>query len=141
MVKIGILKDLKHAKIGSVFALQYRKIKRGSFTIDPCRRASTSRVTLSDLHSTNGLPLHLMPVLKQAFDMSSPKFMELLKNLSPDLLIYDILQPWAPAAAASLGIPSVVFITTSAAASMYHFHLNAPKDDVVFPYGDTIYYH
>ncbi|GKE34755.1 hypothetical protein Tco_1454077, partial [Tanacetum coccineum] len=93
------------------------------------------------LHSTNGLPLHLMLILKQAFDMSSPKFMELLKTLSPDLLIYDILQLWAPAATASLEIPSVVFITTSVAASMYHFHLNAPKDDVVFPYGDTIYYH
>ncbi|PWA82270.1 beta-D-glucosyl crocetin beta-1,6-glucosyltransferase [Artemisia annua] len=67
----------------------------------------------SDLHSTNGLAVHLMPILKQAFDMSSPKFMKLLKNLSPDLLIYDIIQPWAPTAASSLGIPRVVFIIRS----------------------------
>ncbi|GJS21099.1 hypothetical protein Tco_0449731 [Tanacetum coccineum] len=75
----------------------------------------------SQLHFTNGLPVHLMPILKQAFDLSSPRFLEFLENLIPDLLIYDILQPWAPTAAARLGIPSVVFITTSVAASMYHF--------------------
>nr|GEX31369.1 beta-D-glucosyl crocetin beta-1,6-glucosyltransferase [Tanacetum cinerariifolium] len=94
----------------------------------------------SEPHSTNGLPVHLMPILKQAFDLSSPRFLEVLKDLRPDLLIYDILQPWAPAAAAGLGIPSVVFITTSAAASMYHFELNAPKDHVPFPFGNIIYY-
>ncbi|GJS21100.1 beta-D-glucosyl crocetin beta-1,6-glucosyltransferase-like protein [Tanacetum coccineum] len=69
-----------------------------------------------------------------------PRFLEVLEDLSPDLLIYDILLPWAPAAAAGLGIPSVVFITTSAAASMYHFELNARKDDVPFPFGNIIYY-
>ncbi|GKD86737.1 beta-D-glucosyl crocetin beta-1,6-glucosyltransferase, partial [Tanacetum coccineum] len=83
----------------------------------------------SELHFTNGLPVHLMPILKQAFDMSSLWFLEVLEDLSPDLLIYYILQSWAPAVAAGLGIPSVVFITTSVIASMYHFELNAPKDD------------
>ncbi|GJY20540.1 hypothetical protein Tco_0393106 [Tanacetum coccineum] len=85
----------------------------------------------SELHFTNGPPVHLMAILKHAFDLSSPRFLEVLEDLSLNLLIYDILQPWAPATAAGLGIPSMVFITTSVVAFMYHFELNAPKDDVV----------
>ncbi|GKD86736.1 beta-D-glucosyl crocetin beta-1,6-glucosyltransferase-like protein, partial [Tanacetum coccineum] len=83
----------------------------------------------SELHFTNGPPVHLMAILKHAFDLSSPRFLEVLEDLSLNLLIYDILQPWAPATAAGLGIPSMVFITTSVVAFMYHFELNAPKDD------------
>ena len=93
----------------------------------------------SQLHTTNGLPDHLVPTLKQAFDMAKPQFTELLEILNPDLLIYDIIQPWAPEVATALGIPSVVFITTSVAASMYHFYLNTSKDKV-FPFSKTIYY-
>ncbi|XP_071703861.1 UDP-glucosyltransferase 29-like [Rutidosis leptorrhynchoides] len=92
------------------------------------------------LHTTNGLPLHLMSTLKQAFDMSSPQFSNILNRVKPDVLIYDILQPWAPMAAAALGIPSVVFITTSAAASMVHFQL-IPTNNIPFPFSSTIYYH
>ncbi|PWA85360.1 beta-D-glucosyl crocetin beta-1,6-glucosyltransferase [Artemisia annua] len=91
------------------------------------------------LHTTNGLPAHLMPTLKQAFDNASPQFTKIMKGLSPDLLIYDIIQPWAPLTAANLGIPAVVLITTSAAASMYHFYLNYNKDQV-FPFSKTIFY-
>ncbi|KAF5757640.1 putative UDP-glucuronosyl/UDP-glucosyltransferase, UDP-glycosyltransferase family [Helianthus annuus] len=92
------------------------------------------------LHTTNGLPLHLMPTLKQAFDMSSPRFSRILKTLSPDLLIYDMIQSWAPVSAAALGIPSVVFVTTSAtmAATMFHLYLNYSKG-IAFPFR-TIYF-
>ncbi|XP_071687013.1 UDP-glucosyltransferase 29-like [Rutidosis leptorrhynchoides] len=92
------------------------------------------------LHTTNGLPLQLMSTLKQAFDMASPRFSDILINLKPDLLIYDIIQPWAPIAAAGLGIPSVVFITTSASASMVHFQLGTSKN-IPFPFSSTFYYH
>ncbi|CAH1431721.1 unnamed protein product [Lactuca virosa] len=44
------------------------------------------------LHTTNGLPLHLMPTLKKAFDKASPKFSRILEELQPDLLIYDLIQ-------------------------------------------------
>nr|XP_043630443.1 UDP-glucosyltransferase 29-like [Erigeron canadensis] len=108
------------------------------------RLIELSLPTLPDLpphlHTTNGLPLHLMPTLKQAFDLAIPQFSRILIDLKPDLLIYDIIQPWAPVAASALGIPSVVFITTSAAASMYHQYLNTTKKGVVFPFSSTIFY-
>ena len=65
-------------------------------------------------HTTNGLPPHLMPTLKKAFDMASPGFADILTTLNPDLLIYDILQPWAPVAASSQNIPAVLFLSTGA---------------------------
>ncbi|KAI3756372.1 hypothetical protein L1987_56192 [Smallanthus sonchifolius] len=81
------------------------------------------------LHTTNGLPLHLMPTLKQAFDMASPEFSKILKTVKPDLLIYDIIQPWAPVAAAALGVPAVVFITTSVTAANNTFHVEISEDN------------
>ncbi|PWA82208.1 beta-D-glucosyl crocetin beta-1,6-glucosyltransferase [Artemisia annua] len=92
----------------------------------------------SELHTTNGLPPHLMPSLKKAFDLGKPRFSEILAILKPDLLIYDMIQSWAPVAASAFGIPSVLFITTSAtmAANMFHLYL---KQDVAFPF-DSIYY-
>ncbi|XP_023741814.1 UDP-glucosyltransferase 29 [Lactuca sativa] len=90
------------------------------------------------LHTTNGLPSHLMPVLKKAFDMATDEFSDILKALKPDLLIYDIIQPWAPVAASALSIPSVVFITTSVAATMVHFHLSN-RPGIALPFS-TIYY-
>ncbi|KAI3497630.1 hypothetical protein L1887_33072 [Cichorium endivia] len=91
-----------------------------------------------ELHTTNGLPPHLMPVLKKAFDMASDRFARVMKTLQPDLLIYDIIQPWAPVAAAALEIPSLVFITTSAAATMVHFHLST-RTGIALPF-PKIYY-
>ncbi|KAI7741709.1 hypothetical protein M8C21_026509 [Ambrosia artemisiifolia] len=92
------------------------------------------------LHTTNGLPLHLMPTLKQAFDMSSPRFSRIMKTLRPDLLVYDMIQSWAPMSASALGIPSVCFVTTSAtmAATMFHLYLNYSKG-IAFPFR-TIYF-
>ncbi|KAK1416775.1 hypothetical protein QVD17_25891 [Tagetes erecta] len=92
------------------------------------------------LHTTNGLPHHLMPTLKKAFDMSSFEFSNILKTLKPDLLIYDMIQFWAPVSAAALGIPSVVFITTSAtmAATMFHLYTYHSKG-VSFPF-PSIYF-
>ncbi|XP_071709340.1 UDP-glucosyltransferase 29-like [Rutidosis leptorrhynchoides] len=92
------------------------------------------------LHTTNGLPHHLMPTLKQAFDMSNDRFTRILKTLKPDLLIYDMIQYWAPVSAAALGIPSVVFITTSAtmASTMFHLYLNHSKG-IAFPYSKIFF--
>ncbi|GJS22558.1 hypothetical protein Tco_0451190 [Tanacetum coccineum] len=54
----------------------------------------------------------------KVIELLLPGFLEVLEDLSLNYLVYDILQPWAPTAAACLGIPSVVFITTSVAAFM-----------------------
>nr|XP_043620311.1 UDP-glucosyltransferase 29-like [Erigeron canadensis] len=100
--------------------------------------------TLTDLppqlHTTNGLPLHLMPTLKQAFDMAAPKLSKIMEFLKPDLLIYDMIQYWAPMAATALGIPSVVFITTSAtmASTMFHLYLNHSKG-IAFPFSKIFF--
>ncbi|XP_057981115.1 UDP-glucosyltransferase 29-like [Malania oleifera] len=76
----------------------------------------------SSWHTTNGLPHHLMSHLKMAFDMSTPSLTTILRTLKPDLLIYDFLQPWAPAAASIYNIPSVLFLTTAAAPISFVIH-------------------
>ncbi|KAL8111374.1 UDP-glucosyltransferase 29-like [Apium graveolens] len=89
-------------------------------------------------HTTNGLPSHLMPTLKKAFDMSKNAFSDILTKYKPDLLVYDFLQPWAPEAAFKLDIPAVQFITSSATQTAVLFHAYK-KPDVEFPY-PQIYY-
>ncbi|CAI9770341.1 unnamed protein product [Fraxinus pennsylvanica] len=89
-------------------------------------------------HTTNGLPPHLMPTLKRAFEMAAPNFAYILSNIRPDLLIYDFLQPWAPLAAALLNIPAVEFITSSSSMTAYMFHFfKYPGIEFPFP---TLFY-
>ncbi|XP_052200606.1 UDP-glucosyltransferase 29-like [Diospyros lotus] len=84
-------------------------------------------------HTTNGLPPHLSPALKTAFDMAAPSFAAILQNLAPDLLIYDF-QAWPPAAAASLNIPAVQFLTTAASAASVAHHISKfPEAEYPFP--------
>ncbi|CAN1832517.1 Flavanone 7-O-glucoside 2''-O-beta-L-rhamnosyltransferase [Linum perenne] len=74
-------------------------------------------------HTTKNLPPHLMPALKSAFDECRFEFCEILKTHKPDLLIYDVLQPWAPQAAMEvLGIKSVAFGTGGAAGYSFLAH-------------------
>ncbi|GJW47608.1 hypothetical protein Tco_0079254 [Tanacetum coccineum] len=77
----------------------------------------------SELHTTNGLPLHLMPSLKKAFDLGKPWFSEILTILNSDLLIYDMIQHWALVAASAMRIPFLLFIATSATMAANMFHL------------------
>lgn len=74
-------------------------------------------------HTTNGLPPELMPILKEAFNQAGPNFLEILRNLKPDLLIYDSLQPWAPKAALAMNIPAVDFITSSSVVTALMMHV------------------
>lgn len=87
----------------------------------------------SHYHTTNGLPPHLMPTLKKAFDMSSPSFAEILNFLNPDLLIYDFLQPWAPALASRRNMPAVEFLSCSASMTSFYLHRQS-KRGVMFPF-------
>ncbi|KAB2595003.1 cyanidin-3-O-glucoside 2-O-glucuronosyltransferase-like [Pyrus ussuriensis x Pyrus communis] len=86
-------------------------------------------------HTTNGLPPHLMPTLKKAFDMASENFSNILKTLKPDLLIYDFLQPWAPSRALSKNIPAVQFFPSCAAMASFgnHRHCKSPSARFPFP--------
>ncbi|KAJ4734060.1 Glycosyltransferase [Rhynchospora pubera] len=87
----------------------------------------------SHLHSTKYIHPDLLPRLTRAFDRSSPAFEKILETLKPDILIYDILETWAPLAAKRLGIPSVLFCITGAtsAAFFHHFYVSPDK---LFPF-------
>ncbi|KAL6560768.1 hypothetical protein OROGR_004327 [Orobanche gracilis] len=86
-----------------------------------------------EFHTTNGLPPHLMPTLKEAFDLSAPAFAGIMAKIKPDLLVYDFLQPWAPLIAEDQKIPAVEFITSSSTMTCFMFHC-FKKPGVGFPH-------
>ncbi|URE22325.1 UDP-glucoronosyl and UDP-glucosyl transferase [Musa troglodytarum] len=87
-----------------------------------------------DLHTTKHLPSHLMPTLKQAFDLAEPDFGLLLDALHPDVLIYDFLQPWAPLLAHRRNIPAFQFLTTAASSAAFFCHyVIRPTEEFPFP--------
>lgn len=90
-------------------------------------------------HTTNGLPPHLMPALKDAFENAAPNFGNILKNLKPDLLIYDLLQPWAPAAASRNSIPAVEFISSSASMTALGYHFQKIPGEA-YPFKSTLFF-
>nr|XP_016474099.1 PREDICTED: beta-D-glucosyl crocetin beta-1,6-glucosyltransferase-like [Nicotiana tabacum] len=90
-------------------------------------------------HTTNGLPPHLMSTLKKAFAKSRPIFSQILNTVEPDLLLYDLLQPWAPKLALEKNIPAVVFVTSSATMFSYMFH-TFRYPNMEFPFSSSIYY-
>ncbi|CAI9762677.1 unnamed protein product [Fraxinus pennsylvanica] len=84
-------------------------------------------------HTTKNVPPELMPKLLEAFQMSSSSFSDIISTLKPDLLFYDVFQPWAAALASSLGIPAVHFST--AGATPYSFgHHRFTYGNANFPY-------
>ncbi|KAI8029322.1 Beta-D-glucosyl crocetin beta-1,6-glucosyltransferase [Camellia lanceoleosa] len=84
-------------------------------------------------HTTNGLPIHLNSTLQEAFEMASPNFSNILKTLSPDLLIHDIRPSWAPPIASSYNIPAVHLMTSGAMAVSFSLHMFHPNDEFPFP--------
>ncbi|XP_038885902.1 UDP-glucosyltransferase 29-like [Benincasa hispida] len=83
-------------------------------------------------HTTTGLPSHLMFSLKRAFDSAASAFDAIVRNVRPDLLIYDFLQPWAPAVALSADIPAVMFQCTGALmAAMVTYGLKFGNSDIL----------
>ncbi|CAN1806214.1 UDP-glucosyltransferase 29, partial [Linum perenne] len=83
-------------------------------------------------HTTKGLPIDLLPTLFKALNMATSDFSQILTKLSPDLLIYDFFQPWAPKLALSLlKIPTVLFMTNAAFSTAVPF--TSMKNSGVFP--------
>ncbi|KAK4756099.1 hypothetical protein SAY87_009856 [Trapa incisa] len=104
---------------------------------------ATSPELPTHLHTTKHLPPRLMSTLKEAFDLSSQAFSDILFLLRPDLVIYDFLQPWAPAVAHSHGIHAVVFLCMGAAMCAFSFTSlmnNLTPIGAEFPYPE-IYLH
>lgn len=85
------------------------------------------------LHTTNGLPPHLMSNLKWALHKSKPELSKILKNLNPDLVIYDIVQTWTAALCSRHNIPAIKFSTSSAAMLSYFCHMGR-KPGIDFPF-------
>ncbi|KAL8508204.1 hypothetical protein ACS0TY_018697 [Phlomoides rotata] len=84
-------------------------------------------------HTGKNLPPHLIPILIKAFHMSISNFSEIITNLKPDLLIYDIFQPWSTKIASSLGIPSVHFSTCGSTSISFFHHMFTHKTFNTFP--------
>lgn len=60
-------------------------------------------------HTTKNLPPSLMLTLLKAFQTSNTSFSDIITALKPNLVIYDVFQPWSAKIAASQGIPAVHF--------------------------------
>lgn len=82
-------------------------------------------------HTAKGLPPHLMPKLKDAFQMAAPNLESILKTLNPDLLIVDILQLWMLPISSSLNIPMIFFPIFGAIT--ISFLIRIVSNDVRFP--------
>lgn len=73
--------------------------------------------------TTNGLPPRLMITLKNAYEMTAPRFAEIVTNLNPDFVIYDFNQPWAAEISSDLNIPAVQFLTGGAGLLVFGLHM------------------
>ncbi|CAI9091297.1 OLC1v1026280C1 [Oldenlandia corymbosa var. corymbosa] len=60
----------------------------------------------SSCHTTNGLPPPLMPNLRTALARAKPNLSGILRNLSPDLVIYDVVVSWTASLTSAHGIPA-----------------------------------
>lgn len=84
-------------------------------------------------HGTKNLPHSLKLTLIKAFQASNLSFSKIITTIKPNLVIYDIFQPWASKIAASEGIPAVHFSIFGAAflALLHHQHT---FKDAPFPF-------
>ncbi|GMP22392.1 hypothetical protein CsSME_00000442 [Camellia sinensis var. sinensis] len=85
-------------------------------------------------HTTNGLPLHLNSTLQKAFEMVSQDFSNILKTLSPDLVIHDFNPSWAPSIASSYNIPAILFMICGATVFSVTRHMINHDGGVEFPF-------
>ncbi|MCD9639189.1 hypothetical protein HAX54_023567 [Datura stramonium] len=107
---------------------------------------SNTKIQLVELHlpcspqlplqnqTTKGLPRHLLPILLKCYKDASPIFSNIVTNLNPDLIIYDIFQNWAPKISLSLRIPAVSYIILGAATASFFYHLYAFDGTRDFPF-------
>ncbi|KAK4433940.1 UDP-glucosyltransferase 29 [Sesamum alatum] len=87
-------------------------------------------------HTTKNIPHALLPTLIHAFQLSAPKFSDIFNRLKPNLLIYDVFQPWAAKLASSQGIPAVLFSVVGSVnfSFAHHYHMHQSCRDTLYPY-------
>ncbi|KAI4373078.1 hypothetical protein MLD38_011241 [Melastoma candidum] len=78
-------------------------------------------------HTTKTIPPRLNDALMAAFDKAGPMLSSIISNVAPDLLVYDVLLPWAPTIARSHGIPAVLFSTVNALTVSLAMHMRNRK--------------
>ncbi|XP_060173818.1 UDP-glucosyltransferase 29-like [Lycium barbarum] len=84
--------------------------------------------------TTKGLPRHLFPILLKCYKNAGPIFSNIVTNVNPDLIIYDIFQNWAPKIASTLHIPAVSYIILGAATTSFFYNLYAFDGSRDFPF-------
>uniref|UniRef100_UPI003253B1CC Apiosyltransferase n=1 Tax=Petroselinum crispum TaxID=4043 RepID=UPI003253B1CC len=88
-------------------------------------------------HCTTGLPSHLNPILQQALENAGPAFSDILKEINPDLVIYDFMPSWPAQVALSLNIPVVYFSIFPVAMCCLPLH-DPKKAGEKFPFLDIL---
>ncbi|KAK1379131.1 Glycosyltransferase [Heracleum sosnowskyi] len=84
-------------------------------------------------HTTNGLPSNLSLILQQTLEKAAPIFTDILREIKPDLVIYDVMPSWSAEVALSLNIPAVYFSVSGASTSCIGLH-SYKKAGVKFPF-------
>ncbi|GFP81915.1 beta-d-glucosyl crocetin beta-1 6-glucosyltransferase [Phtheirospermum japonicum] len=87
-----------------------------------------------EMHTTKNLPPDRLLALTTAFQMSSSSFSDIMNSVKPDLLIYDLYQPWASKLASSKNIPSVFFSVSGATSYAYYHHVYTMGTGSPFPH-------
>ncbi|KAH6769771.1 hypothetical protein C2S52_014574 [Perilla frutescens var. hirtella] len=85
-------------------------------------------------HTTKNLPQSLKFTLIKAFQTSKSSFSGIITTLKPDLVMYDLFQPWAAKVAASQGIPSLHFSIFGAVPLAFMHHLHTFGEAAAFPF-------
>ncbi|KAH6756187.1 hypothetical protein C2S53_004286 [Perilla frutescens var. hirtella] len=75
-------------------------------------------------HTTKNLPSSLTFTLLKAFQTSNSSLSNIITTFKPDLVLYDVFQPWSAKIASSQGIPAVHFSIYGAAdySLLHHKH-------------------
>ncbi|KAL8490698.1 hypothetical protein ACS0TY_022628 [Phlomoides rotata] len=87
-------------------------------------------------HTTKNLPPNLNFTLVKVFQTSKSSFSDIITNLKPDLVVFDVFQPWAAKISSSQGIPAVHFNITGAATRAFscRHYTRCDDDDDDFPF-------
>nr|BAI44134.1 flavonoid glycosyltransferase UGT94C2 [Veronica persica] len=85
-------------------------------------------------HTPKNLPPNLLFTLINAFQSTHSNFSNIIATLKPDLVIYDIFQPWAAKISSLQGIPAVHFASIGAGVLSFIHHHYTPSDIISTPF-------
>ncbi|KAG5533087.1 hypothetical protein RHGRI_027350 [Rhododendron griersonianum] len=128
-----IAHGLELSGVNFIWIVRITKTQSLSIELEPFHLPPTPELP-PHRHTTNGLPPHLLRALIDAFEMESPSLTNILRTLSPDLVIYDGFRPRRSTIASSeYNIPAVELITSGAAVVSFVYHMFT-KPDVEYPF-------